>query len=104
MYEVNASSSVILVISFYDWNDNLIVPDSLSFIIYDKATSTVKRSGSLDPWQLDDTIEFTLTPSDTSILLSRNRSEIIVVAIQFTYGSYTGVDEYEIKILNSSVI
>jgi len=98
MDTINEETTAIVTIGFQDENEEGVIPDSASFILYDKFSGTVRRSGSLGA--LDTSVDLELTPDDNVILNQGNRYEIAVLYVEFTYSGRQGSSEYYYKILN----
>jgi len=97
MEEVNEKSTVILTLAFTDEDGNAFIPDSLTYILYDKISGTERASGTLVPAA---SVDLELTPAHNAILDQNNRYEIAEVQVTYVSGTKTGRSTYAYKIIN----
>jgi len=95
---INEGTTATLTMDFKDENGIAISPDTGTYLIYDKFSGTEIRSGSVYP--LATSVAFSLLASDNALQNAKNRYEIRVVYIEFTYGARRGSGEYSYKIEN----
>lgn len=98
MYQqVQAGTVVWLPVEFYDRNNNPVIPDSVSYIVYCQTTSTVVRAPtSATPGT---SIEIELDTDDTAMQSASNDIEIRKVCVTSTYGagdSRTDIFRFEV--------
>jgi hypothetical protein len=100
MTEIYEATTATITVVFRDENGDAIIPTSGSFVLYDKFSGTVKRTGSLE--NLEASMDFELTEDDSSIIDQINKYEILRLEVEFNYNSKVGRGLYEVKIVNLS--
>lgn len=101
MEEINEGSSCKIAMAFYDEDDLVLIPDSISYILYDKFSSTQRTSGTITPAS---SVELEISATYNDILDQSNRYEVAVFQVTFISGTKTCNDTYQYKILNLAKI
>jgi len=99
MERINEDSVGYLTAKFYDKDDNLVVPTSISYNIYCLTTGTeIKDATAISP---ANTVEITLSSIDNAIIVQTNRLEMKLVTITATFGVQDlSVEEYRYFVKN----
>lgn len=102
MDEIYEQTTAILTLTFTDAGGSSIVPDTITYTLYDKFSGTVRTTGTVASPAAS--VELELTPTNNQILQATNRYEIATIEVYFTYGTREGKDTYSYKILNMSKV
>jgi len=102
---INEQDTATVRISFFDEDDQPVVPDSVTYVAFDKFSGEIRSEGTVDPATLSTSIHILLT-SDTNVIYNQNnRFEMCVMNIAFTYdGGKVGRIRHQYKIRNISII
>jgi len=102
MDEIYEQTTAILTLTFTDATGASIIPDAITYSLYDKFSGTVRTSGTIATPAAS--VELELTPTNNQILNATNRYEIATIEVYFTYGTREGKNEYSYKILNMAKV
>jgi hypothetical protein len=100
--DVNEGTTVILNAAFEDEDGDPVIPEAVSYAIYDVSSETyVLAKTTIAVGLLDDEIDIEITAAQNAIIDNTKKYELRIVSVDFTYStSKHGTNEYQFRIKN----